>query len=81
MQWIPRDLNVIAHDMSNFVDFDDFSINDRVFFSPDQPWGPHTCDRFTCLYNAKPPKFNTRFYHQGTSGVYAFVQDWSNDNN
>ncbi|CAH3186559.1 unnamed protein product [Porites lobata] len=68
MQWIPRDLNIIADDISKFVDLDDYSINDRVFYSLDELWGPHTCDRFACHYNAKLPKFNTRFYQPGTSG-------------
>ena len=76
-----RDLNVIADDISKFVDLDDCSINDGLFFSPDQLWGPHTSDRFACHYNAKLPKFNTRFYQLGTLGVNAFAQDWSNDNN
>ena len=81
MQWIPRDLNIIADDISKFVDLDDYSINDGVFYSLDELWGPHTCDRFACHYNAKLPKFNTRFYQPGTSGVNASAQDWSNDNN
>ena len=81
MQWIPRDLNIIANDISKFVDLGDYSINDGVFYSLDELWGPHTCDRFACHYNAKLPKFNTRFYQPGTSGVNAFAQDLSNDNN
>ena len=55
MQWIPRDLNIIADDISKFVDLDDYSINDGVFYSLDELWGPHTCDRFACHYNAKLP--------------------------
>ena len=81
MQWIPRDRNVIADVISKFVDLDDYSVNDGVFYFLDELWGPHTCDRFACHYNAKLPKFNTRFYQPGTSGVNAFAQDWSNDNN
>ena len=45
MQWIPRDLNVLADDISKIVDRDDFTINDSVFFALDELWGPHTCDR------------------------------------
>ena len=82
MQWIPRDLNIIADDIGKFVDLDDYSINDGVFHCLDELWGPHTCDRFACHCNAKLPKSNTRFYQPGTSGVNAFAQDWSpNDNN
>ena len=65
MQWIPRDLNIIADDIRKFVDLNDYG----VFFSLDELWGPHTGDRFACYYNAKLPKFNTRFYQPSTSGV------------
>ena len=48
MQWIPRDLNSAADDISNFIDYDDYTINDTVFSVLDDLWGPHTCDRFAC---------------------------------
>ena len=53
MQWIPRDLNSAADDISKFSDHDDYTINDTVFNALDDLWGPHTCDRFSCPYNAK----------------------------
>jgi len=81
MQWIPRDLNTCADDISKLVDYDDYAINDSVFYALDELWGPHTCDRFACHYNAKLQVFNSRYYQPGSSGVNAFVQDWSNDNN
>ena len=81
MQCIPRDLNVLADDISKIVDRDDYTINDSVFFTLDELWGPHTCDRFACYYNAKLSVFNTRYYQPGSSGVNAFAQDWSRDNN
>ena len=81
MQWIPRDLNSAADDISNFIDYDDYTINDTVFSVLDDLWGPHTCDRFACSYNAKVQCFNSRFYQPGSSGVNAFSQDWSHHNN
>lgn len=63
MQWTPRDLNVLADDISKLVDRDDYTINDSVFFAMD-----------TRI-------FNTRYYQPGSSGVNAFAQDWSSDNN
>ena len=81
MQWIPRDLNSAADDISNFIDYDDYTINDTVFSALDDLWGPHTCDRFACSYNAKVQCFNSRFYQPGSSGVNAFSQDWSHHNN
>lgn len=81
MQCIPRDLNSAADDISNFIDYDDYTINDTVFSVLDDLWGPHTCDRFACSYNAKVQCFNSRFYQPGSSGVNAFSQDWSHHNN
>lgn len=42
MQWIPRDLNSAADDISKFIDHDDYTINDTVFNALDDLWGPHT---------------------------------------
>ena len=61
-RWIPRDLNVSADYISKLVDFDDFAINDFFFYSISDHWGPHTVDRFTCSYNTKLPRFNSRFF-------------------
>jgi len=44
MQWIPRDLNTCADDISKLVDYDDYAIDDSVFYALDELWGPHTCD-------------------------------------
>ena len=81
IQWIPRDLNSAADDFSKFIDYDDYTINDSVFNAVEKLWGPHSCDRFACSYNAKVPLFNSRFYQPGSSGVNAFSQDWSLHNN
>ena len=60
MQWIPRDLNSVADDISKFIDHDDYSINDTVCNALEDLWDPHTCDRFACPYNAKVQCFNTK---------------------
>ena len=72
MQWIPRDLNSAADDISKFIDKDDYMINDTVFNALDDLWGPRTCDRFACSYNAKIQCFNSRFCQPVLSGVNAF---------
>ena len=64
MQWIPRDLNVITDNISKLVDYDDYTINDSVFYALDKLWAPRTCDRFASHYNAKLQKFNTRYYQR-----------------
>ena len=74
-QWIPRDLNFLAFDISKLVDRDDYTINDSVFLVLDELWGPHTCHRFAFHYNTKFRIFITRHYRPGSSGVNAFAQD------
>ena len=59
--WIPRDQNVVADRLSKITDYDDYSVRDDVFTRLDSLWGPHSIDRFACSYNAKLPRFDSRF--------------------
>ena len=81
LTWIPRDQNSEADRFSKVVDIDDYSVHDDVFIHLDRLWGPHSIDRFASSYNAKLPRFNSRFLQSGTEAVDAFSQDWSCDNN
>jgi hypothetical protein len=81
IQWIPRDKNLAADEISKIIDFDDYTFHDDVFNFIDVLWGPHSCDRFACHYNSKLQNFNTRYFQPGTSGVDGFTQDWSQHNN
>lgn len=80
-RWIPKDLNVRANSISKLVDFDDYAINDFVFQSINDHWGPHTVYRFACSYNSKLPSFNSRFFQSGCKAVDAFSQGWGYHNN
>ena len=57
MQWISRDLNSVADDVSKFINYNDYMINDVVFNALDDLWGPDTCDKFACSYKAKIHRF------------------------
>ena len=81
VSWLPRDQNSQADFFSKIVDFDDYSLHDEVFFHLESLWGPHSVDRFACSYNAKLPRFNSRFVQPGAEAVDAFTQDWSLENN
>lgn len=81
VKWIPRDLNTEADSVSRIVDYDDYTINDHVFNILDSQWGPHTVDRFACVYNAKLTRFNSRFYQPESEAVDAFTQNWRYENN
>ena len=82
VDWIPRDQNVAADRLvSRITDYDDYSVHDDVFMRLDTLWGPHSIDRFACSYNAKLPRFNSRFLQPGSEAVDAFSQDWALKNN
>lgn len=48
--------------ISKLTNFYDYAINDVTLQGIDVLWGPHTVDRFVCSYNAKLPRFNSRFF-------------------
>ena len=52
-----------------------------MFFRHEELCGPHSVNRFACSYNAKLPRFNSRFLQPGAEAVDAFSQGWSSDNN
>ena len=70
VNWIPRDLNYVADEISKIIDYDDY-----ITHFLDHRRGPHTIDRFACHYNSKLLLFNLKFFQPGTSGVNAFCQD------
>ena len=80
-QWVPRQLNACADDISNNIDFDDWYTTQWFFAHLDHIWGPHTLDRFANASNAHLPRFNSRFRVPGTEAVDAFSVSWAADNN
>ena len=80
-QWIPRDLNYDADQISRIIDYDDYTINGDVFAYIDEAWGPHTIDRFACHYNKKTNRFNSKYFQPGTNGVNAFTQECAYETN
>ena len=77
VNWIPRDFNSVAGEISKIIDYNDYTIYDDIFAFLDKSWGPHTVDRLACHYNKKLPLFNSKFFQPGTRGVNAFSQDWA----
>ena len=80
-QWVPRELNTRADDVSNIIDFDDWYTTQGFFAHLDHIWGPHTVDRFANALNAHLPRFNSRFRVPGTEAVDAFSVSWAAENN
>ena len=80
VQWIPRTENEKADYISRLVDFDDWQITHDLFQSLEQLWGPHTVDCFANYYTAKLPRFFSRFWNPGASGIDFFAQELSSEN-
>ena len=80
VQWIPRTENERADYISRLIDFDDWQITSEFFPRLEELWGPHTVDWFANFYTAKLPRFFSRFWNPGTSGVNFFVQNLESDN-
>ena len=80
-QWVPRELNTRADDISNIIDFDDWYTTQGFFAHLDHIWGPHTVDRLANALNAHLPRFNSRFRVPGTEAVDAFSVTWAAENN
>ena len=80
-KWIPRDKNQEADALSRVGDCDDWGIQTWVFELLDKEWGPHYIDRFAAQYNRKCENFNSKFCCEGTNGIDAFKQNWSDVTN
>ena len=80
VQWIQRTENEKAHYISRLVGFDDWRITHDLFQSLEQLWGPHTVDCFANYYTAKLPRFFSRFWNPGASGIDFFAQELSSEN-
>ena len=80
-QWVPRELNTCADDISNIIDFDDWYTTQGFFAHLDHIWGPHIVDRFANALYANLPRFNSRFRVLGTEAVDPFLVSWAAENN
>ena len=84
-RWIPRRFNDQADALAGIVDLDDWKLHPSLFTSIDKRWGPHSADGFASDLNRQsrgrsPLPFFSMFWCPGTSGVDAFLQDWSSHN-
>ena len=82
IDWVPCFLNNRdkADCLSKIVDNDDWKIVPEIFQLLDSRWGPHTVDCFATFCNYKVPRFFSRFWNPGSSGMDAFFQTWQREN-
>jgi hypothetical protein len=80
-EWVRRDFNTVADELSNFKDKADWKLLPEWFNFLQQRWGPFDVDRFASHLNNQLPTFNSKFWCPGTSGVDCFTLDWGTVNN
>lgn len=80
-EWIPRELNKEADELSRSASKDDYMLNPNIFAALDILWGPHTVDRFSTFRTRQVPRFCSRWLNPCTEGVDAFTLCWSGENN
>ena len=68
-QWVPRENNVLADELSKLNETDNWSIDFRLFCMLNYRYGPFTIDRFSDNRNNKVYRFNSKYFCPGTLGV------------
>jgi hypothetical protein len=76
IDWVPRDLNQVADDLSKLEDWDDWSISDVIFNYISKAYGPFSVDIFASNLTHKLDKFYSKHWCDGSSGVDAFAYHW-----
>jgi hypothetical protein len=81
VQWIPREENTRADELSKYRSSGDWSLCREWFLGLDQRWGPHDVDRMANASNTQCTVFNSKWRCQGSAAVDCFTQHWSGHNN
>ena len=80
-EWIPRELNNEADQLSRQSDVDDYMLHPTYFAALDILWGPHTVDRFSSFRTRQIPRFCSQYPNPMTEHVDAFRAEWSGEVN
>lgn len=76
VEWIPREENKLADQLSKFIDSDDWKVHPRYFAQLNRDWGPFTVDLFASGTNHQLPRYYSLHYTPDTAGINAFAQHW-----
>jgi hypothetical protein len=79
IDWVPREENEIADALSKTEDFDDWSIQDRIFNYLQKTYGRFTIDIFASNLSNKVDKFYSKYWCLGSLGVDAFAYNWEKE--
>ena len=80
-EWIAREENELADQLSKFRERADWSLHPDLFFQLDTMFGPHTVDRFAARHNTLCARYNSLHYDSGAEAIDAFKQNWAGENN
>ncbi|CAI7932755.1 unnamed protein product [Closterium sp. NIES-54] len=79
IEWIPRELNAHADELSKIQDQDDYSLHMPWFLLLECRWGPHTIDLFANITNKKLPRFCSKIPHPSATAIDAFSISWKGE--
>lgn len=75
-EWVPRERNELADQVSKFVDYDDWKLHPRVFSQLQSDWGPFSVDLFASYLNHQLPVYYSMHHTPDAAAVNAFTQVW-----
>ncbi|CAI7885924.1 unnamed protein product [Closterium sp. NIES-54] len=81
IEWIPRELNSHADELSKMFDHDDYALKTPWFRILERRWGPHSIDLFANSRNTQLSRFCTKIPHPEAIAVDAFSIAWTSENN
>jgi hypothetical protein len=79
VDWVPRELNQKADELSKLIDLDDWSINPAIFSYVSNRHGPFSVDRFASNFTHKVDRFYSKYWCDGSTGVDAFAYNWEKE--
>ena len=80
IDWVPRNQNQEADDMSKQPDWDDWGVNPSIFRYFNSQHGQFTVDIFASNVTKQLPKFYSKYWCGGSSGVDSMAYDWGGEN-
>jgi hypothetical protein len=75
-EWVPREDNTYADELSKEFDADDWKLHPQVFAQLDRDWGPHSVELFASYTNHQLPVYYSMHHTPSTAGVNAFAFSW-----
>jgi hypothetical protein len=79
VDWVPRENNEMADELSKVVDNNDWQVTVRIFDYYNQRYGPFTIDLFASNVSHKTKRFYSKYWCMHSSGVDAFAYEWAGE--